>query len=99
MNVVPLSMHSEFAERQAAPQPPVTRSIFPEDAQAVIYKHAPLPMTCGRAHAEQWKLRFERHCPSYIEPLMGSAADRDPLTQAGLSFPPAASPIAYARRP
>jgi hypothetical protein len=99
MNVVPLSLHSDFTVRQpAASQPPLTKSVFPEDAHAVIYKPAPSPMTSGRAHAQQWKLRFERRSPPYIEPLMGWTGGDDTLTQVELSFPSAESAIAYARR-
>jgi hypothetical protein len=98
MNVAPLSAHSNFTTRQPVPDPPVTQSVFPADAQATIYKTAPSPMTSGRACAQQWKLRFERRSAPYIEPLMGWTGDDDTLAQVELSFPSAESAIAYARR-
>ncbi|WP_247497336.1 ETC complex I subunit [Bradyrhizobium sp. 149] len=76
----------------------MTKSVFPEDARAVIYKPAPSAMTSGRAHAQQWKLRFERRSPAYIEPLMGWTGGDDTLAQVELSFPAMESAIAYARR-
>jgi hypothetical protein len=97
-NVVPLSMHSDFAGRQQGFGAPLTKLPFPKDAQAVIYKPAPSPMTSGRAHLQQWKLRFERRSAPYVEPLMGWTADDDTLTQVELSFPSMDSAIAYARR-
>src|SRR4051812_48205920 len=98
MNIVALSLNSDFAARQTVPKMPVTRSVFPRDALAVIYKPAPSPMTSGRAHTAQWKLRFERRSPPCIEPLMGWTGDDDPLAQVELSFPSAEAAIAYARR-
>jgi hypothetical protein len=97
-NVVPLSMHSDFIQRRHGFRAPLTNSPFPGDAQAVIYQPAPSPMTSGRAHLAQWKLRFERRSAPYIEPLMGWTAGDDTLTQVELSFPLMGSAIAYARR-
>jgi ETC complex I subunit-like protein len=97
-NVVPLSMHSDFIQRRHGFRAPLTNSPFPRDAQAVIYQPAPSPMTSGRAHLAQWKLRFERRSAPYIEPLMGWTAGDDTLTQVELSFPSMGSAIAYARR-
>jgi hypothetical protein len=51
MNIAPLSAHSDFAARRPVPEPPVTKSVFPADAHAVIYKAAPSPMTSRRASA------------------------------------------------
>jgi hypothetical protein len=96
-NVVPLSMHSDFTQRQDGFRVP-TKSSFPADAEVVIYKPATSPMTSGRAHLQQWKLRFERRSAPYIEPLMGWTADDDTLTQVELSLPSMDSAIAYARR-
>jgi hypothetical protein len=76
----------------------VTKSVFPADAHAVIYKTAPSPMTSGRARAHRWTLRFERCSAPYIEPLMGWTGDDDTLSQVELSFPSAEAAIAYARR-
>jgi hypothetical protein len=97
MNIVPLSIHSDFTARHA-PQPALTRSKFPQDAHAVIYKPAPSPISSGRAHTGVWKLRFARRSAPYIEPLMGWTADDDTLTQVELSFSSAESAVAYARR-
>jgi hypothetical protein len=84
--------------RPVAPSP-LTRSVFPADAQATIYKTAPSPMTSGRTRAQRWTLRFfERRSAPYIEPLMGWTGDDDPLAQVELSFPSAEAAIAYARR-
>ena len=98
MNIAPLSAHSDFTARRPVPEASVTKSVFPADAQAVIYKPAPSPMTSGRARAQRWTLRFERRSAPYIEPLMGWTGDGDPLSQVELSFPSAEAAIAYARR-
>ena len=97
MNMSPVSAHSDFSADQPFPGP-FTRSIFPADAQATIYKTAPSPMTSGRTRAERWTLRFERRSAPYIEPLMGWTGDDDTLAQIELSFPSAEAAIAYARR-
>ena len=97
MNISPLSAHSDLAASQPVPGP-LTRSVFPADAQATIYKAAPSPMTSGRTRAERWTLRFERRSAPYIEPLMGWTGDDDTLAQVELSFPSAETVIAYARR-
>jgi hypothetical protein len=98
MKIAPLSAHSDFAARRPAPEPPVTKSVFPADAHAVIYKATPSPMTSGRERAQRWTLRFERRSAPYIEPLMGWTGDDDTLSQVELSFPSAEAAIAYARR-
>jgi hypothetical protein len=98
MNIAPLSAHSDFTARRPVPEAPVTKSVFPADAQAVIYKPAPSPMTSRRTSAQQWKLRFERHSAPYVEPLMGWTGADDTLSQVELSFPSAEAAIAYARR-
>jgi ETC complex I subunit conserved region len=77
---------------------PITRSLFPVDAQAVIYKAARSTMMSAPKRKEEWKLRFERRTPLRIEPLMGWTKDDDPLAQVELSFPSAEAAIAYARR-
>lgn len=98
MNIAPLSAHSGFTARRPVPEPPVTKSVFPADAHALIYEPAPSPMTSGRARAQRWTLRFERRSAPYIEPLMGWTGDDDTLSQVELSFPSAEAAIAYARR-
>jgi ETC complex I subunit conserved region len=77
---------------------PITRSLFPVDAQAVIYKPARSTMVSAPKRKEEWKLQFERRTPLRIEPLMGWTEDDDPLAQVELSFPSAEAAIAYARR-
>ena len=79
MNIARLSARSDFAARRPVPETPVTKSVFPADAQAVIYKPAPSPMTSGRARAQRWTLRFERRSAPYIEPLRGWTGDDDTL--------------------
>jgi ETC complex I subunit conserved region len=58
---------------------PITRSLFPVDAQAVIYKPARSTMMSAPKRKEEWRLQFERRTPLRIEPLMGWTADDDPL--------------------
>ena len=97
MNISPVSAHSEYAAGQPVPGP-LTRSVFPADAQATIYKDAPSPMTSRRTRAQRWTLRFERRSAPYVEPLMGWTGDDDTLAEVELSFPSAEAAIAYARR-
>ena len=99
MNVLPL--HSAFLNSTSLSHDaarPFTRSIFPRDAHALIYRPARSPMTSAPLRRQEWKLRFERRSPLRIEPLMGWTEDDDPLAQVELSFPSAESAIAYARR-
>lgn len=77
---------------------PIMRSLFPVDAQAVIYKAARSTMMSAPKRKEEWKLRFERRTALRIEPLMGWTEDDDPLAQVELSFRSAEAAIAYARR-
>ena len=86
MNMSPVSAHSDFAADQPFPDP-FTRSVFPADAQATIYKTAPSPMTSGRPRAERWTFRFQRRSAPYIEPLMGWTGDDDTLAQVGAFVP------------
>lgn len=91
-------IHQCWTERDGAPRAALTRSVFPEDAMAVIYKPARSAMTSGKARTRDWKLRFEpRSCP-FIEPLMGWTGSDDTLAQVELTFPSAAAAVAYARR-
>jgi hypothetical protein len=48
-----------WTERDGAPRTALTRSVFPDDALAVIYKPARSAMTSGKARTRDWKLRFE----------------------------------------
>jgi hypothetical protein len=76
---------------------PITRSLFPVDAQAVIYKPARSTMMSAPKRKEEWGLQFERRTPLRFEPLMGWTEDDDPLAQVELSFRSAEAAIAYAR--
>jgi hypothetical protein len=95
MTVHPFPHHSGLSEQRSALPWPLT---FPEGAHAVIYTPARSAMTSGKARTGEWKLRFERRTPPFIEPLMGWTGGDDTLTQVELSFPSAESAIAYARR-
>jgi hypothetical protein len=55
-------------------------------------------MTSGKARTREWKLRFDRRTPPFVEPLMGWTGGDDTLVQVDLSFPSVESAIAYARR-
>jgi hypothetical protein len=55
-------------------------------------------MTSGRARTRDWKLRFERRTPLFIEPLMGWTGGDDTLPQIELTFPTVESAVAYATR-
>jgi hypothetical protein len=96
-NLVSLSDPAHLTPREPALRAALTKSPFPSDAHAVIYRPAPSPMTSGRARLQQWKLRFERRSAPYIEPLMGWTADDDALSQVELCFPSVESAVAYAR--
>lgn len=87
-----------WIERVGPPRVAPTHSIFPDDAVGVIYKPVRSAMTSGKARTRQWKLRFERRSPQFIEPLMGWTGGEDTLTQVELTFPSAEAAVAYARR-
>jgi hypothetical protein len=91
------SANQRWMDRVAAPPIPVTQSVFPEDATAIIYKLARSPMRSAGPRP-QWKLRFEPRAPRVTEPLMGWTAAQDTLPQVELSFPSAEAAVAYARR-
>lgn len=91
------SARERWDERVGAPRVATTRSVFPDDAVAVIYKPARSAMTSAKPRSE-WKLRFEPRAPTLIEPLMGWTACQDTLPQVELSFPTAQAAVAYARR-
>jgi ETC complex I subunit conserved region len=73
-------------------------STFPADAIAVIYRPARSAMTSGTANSRNWKLRFERHSPPFVEPLMGWTGGDDTLAQVEMTFPSAQAAVAYAHR-
>lgn len=92
------STHECWTERDDAPRRALARSVFPDDALAVIYKPARSAMTSGKARTRDWKLRFEPRSRPLIEPLMGWTGCDDTLSQIELTFPSAAAAVAYARR-
>ena len=97
MNIHPIVPEGRpSATRPSAPLP--ARSLFPDDAHAVIYRPARAATTSGQARTREWKLRFERRTAPLVEPLMGWTGGDDPLAQIELSFPSAESAMAYARR-
>jgi hypothetical protein len=73
-------------------------STFPADAIAVIYRPARSAMTSGTANSRNWKLRFERRSPPFVEPLMGWTGGNDTLAQVEITFPSAQAAVAYAHR-
>jgi hypothetical protein len=73
-------------------------STFPADVVAVIYRTARSAMTSGTANSRNWKLRFERRSPPFVEPLMGWTGGDDTLAQVEMTFPSAQAAIAYAHR-
>lgn len=75
-----------------------TRSGFPLDVKAIIYRPAKSAMTSGRAGTRNWVLEFEPRSPLFIEPLMGWTSSTDPLRQVRLTFPSKEAAIAYAER-
>lgn len=85
-------------ERGGPPHVAPARSTFPDDAVALIYEPARSAMTSGTPRTRQWKLRFERRSPQFIEPLMGWTGGEDTLSQVELTFPSVESALAYARR-
>jgi hypothetical protein len=78
--------------------PSLTPQPFPAGATAVIYRPGRSAMTSGTARTRDWKLRFERQIPPFIEPLMGWTGSDDTLPQIELTFPSVESAIAYATR-
>jgi hypothetical protein len=92
------SAREDLTERVSAPKTPLTASMFPDDAVAVIYWPTRSAMTSGKANTRHWKLRFDRRTPPFIEPLMGWTGGDDPLTQVELTFPTREAGVAYAER-
>lgn len=88
----------DWTERGGTPKRPLTPSIFPDDAAAIIYRPARSAMTSGKANTRHWKLRFDRRTPPFIEPLMGWTGGDDPLAQVELTFPTRDAAVAYAER-
>lgn len=76
---------------------PVTRSVFPADAHALIFRPAHSVTMSAPRRKHQWRLQFERRSPLRVEPLMGWTEDDDPLTLLELSFDSAEAAVAYAR--
>jgi ETC complex I subunit-like protein len=92
------SAHECWTERDGAARAALTRSVFPDDALALICKPARSAMTSGKARTRDWNLRFEPRSRPLIEPLMGWTGCYDTLSQVELTFPSAAAAVAYARR-
>jgi ETC complex I subunit conserved region len=92
------SAEQRWTERVGGSRVPLTPSVFPEGAIAIIYKPARSAMTSGKAGTRQWKLRFEPRSSQYIEPLMGWTGSDDTLSQVELTFPSVEAAVAYARR-
>jgi ETC complex I subunit conserved region len=90
------SAEERWIERVGGSRVPLTPSVFPGDAVAIIYK--PARMTSGKARTRQWKLRFEPRSSQYIEPLMAWTGRDDTLSQVELTFPSVEAAVAYARR-
>jgi ETC complex I subunit-like protein len=92
------SAEERWIERVGGSRVPLTPSVFPGDAVAIIYKPARSAMTSGKARTRQWKLRFEPRSSQYIEPLMAWTGRDDTLSQVELTFPSVEAAVAYARR-
>ncbi|CAD7036637.1 ETC complex I subunit [Pseudorhizobium endolithicum] len=75
-----------------------TRSIFPADAMARIYKPARSVATSGTALTKGWRLAFEHRSRPFLDPLIGYTGCTDPLPQLELSFPTLRSAVSYAQR-
>jgi len=75
-----------------------TRSIFPGDTVARIYKPARSVTTSGTALTKGWRLAFECRSRSFLDPLIGYTGCTDPLSQVELSFPTLRSAVSYAQR-
>lgn len=83
--------------RQPALQERLAPQSFPKNAHAVIYRPTRSAMTSGKARTRDWKLRFERRAPPFIEPLMGWTGGDDTLAGVELTFPSAELAVSYAR--
>jgi hypothetical protein len=79
-------------------RPARARSLFPDDAHALIRHVAHAPSTAGKARRGEWILSFPRRTPQFIEPLMGWTGGDDPLAHVELRFPTLAAAISYAER-
>jgi len=75
-----------------------TRSVFPGDTVARIYKPARSVTTSGTARTKGWRLAFERRGRPFLDPLMGYTGCTEPLPQVELSFPTLRSAVSYAQR-
>src|SRR5689334_8905136 len=87
MTVHTLSQSSNL--RQPALQERLAPQSFPKNAHAVTYRPTRSAMTSGKARTREWKLRFERRAPPFIEPLMGWTGGDDTLACVELTFPSA----------
>lgn len=86
--------HDDAGVRRA----PLSPSLFPKDAAAIIFQPAPPVTTSKRPKARPWTLAFLPQTPPFIEPLMGWTGSADTLPQVQLTFPSAAAAMRYAER-
>ena len=77
---------------------PAALPSFPRDAVARIERLSRSAMTSAPSESRDWRLVFERRTPPFIEPLMGSTGDRDPLAQLELRFATLGAAVGYAQR-
>src|SRR5690348_1462171 len=65
---VPEDKMTDFCTRASAAEtaPLLTKSIFPADAHALIYRAAPSVTMSARKRRSSWKLQFDRHLPLRI---------------------------------
>ena len=78
--------------------PPVGGLTWPRDAEACIVRRPRSVTTSGRARTGMWVLRFERHRPPVVEPLMGWTGGDEVLPQVELTFASREAAVAYAER-
>ena len=65
---------------------------------ARIFRPAKTATQSGTARAQDWVLEFEPQSARQIEPLMGYTASSDTMQQVRMSFPDAASALAWCAR-
>lgn len=96
--IFPATAASPRAANDNRSIPARTKSTFPPDAVARIYKPSRSVTTSGHGRTKGWRLVFERRTPPFIDPLIGYTGGGDPLVQVELSFPTLAAATAYAER-
>lgn len=76
---------------------PAPSSALPPDARAII---EPVPIATnqsGRAHCNQWRLRFAARARPFVDPLTGWTGGCDPLVHVVLRFPSLEAAELYCR--